>query len=65
MAKKKSRGTGRPSKSAGGDLKARKNPKGGAGGVPGAPSRAGGVPGVAGLLAGGVPGIRTPSDTTI
>jgi hypothetical protein len=75
MARKKSRGTGRtPKRAAAGDMKPRKNPRGGAGGVPGSPSpqaggvpggptlQAGGIPGAPGLLAGGVPGIRRPSD---
>jgi hypothetical protein len=67
MARKKSRGPGRTAKRTGvGDMKPRKNPKGGASGVPGGPKLpAGGVAGATGLLAGGLPGIRTPSDTAI
>jgi len=67
MPKKKRRAAGRESrKAAARGIGTSKNPKGGAvglqaGGGPGGPSvQAGGVPG--GLLAGGVPGIRRPSD---
>jgi hypothetical protein len=53
MAGKKNQGKERTAKKATGDMKARKNPRGGAGGVPGISLAGGGVPG---LLAGGVPG---------
>jgi hypothetical protein len=73
MPKKKRRAAGRASgKAPTRDMSARKNPRGSASGVPGAPGLpAGSVPGgpsvqagslPGGLLAGGVPGIRKPSD---
>ena len=67
MPKKKGTSGGGTSKKGSGDLRPRKNPKGGGGGVPGSPAiQAGGVPGapsiagggVPGLAGGGVPGIR-------
>jgi hypothetical protein len=62
MPRKKRRAVGRASrKAATRDMSTRKNPKGGTRGVPSPPRLlTGEMPG--GLLAGGVPGIRKPSD---
>src|SRR4030095_14775529 len=59
MAKKKDGSAGRTAKKAPGDLRPRKNPTGGGGGVPGSPALQGaGVPGSPALQAGGVPGLQ-------
>ena len=58
MPKKKGTSGGETSKKGPGDLRPRKNPKGGGGGVPGLPAvQGGGVPGSPTLAGGGVPGL--------
>ena len=60
MPKKKGTTGGRGSKKGAGDLRPRKDPAGGGGGVPGAPTlQAGGVPGAPSIAGGGVPGSPT------